>query len=289
MTASSSSARGLRRRSRATTAMIALSAFGFVGLTGAFAGCSEGAPAPADTSRTVAPGPMTPGYGVDVVAEFPHDTGAFTQGLLWHEGKLFESTGTVGKSNIREVALASGKALRQQPLEEPHFGEGIVILGGTLYQITWQSGKAFTYDWKTFRRTGELRYDGEGWGLTTDGTSLIMSNGSNTLIYRDPKTFAAQKAVTVTDRGNMVSQLNELEWVKGEIWANVWQKDSIARIDPATGKVTGWIDLTGLLPQLDRTGKEDVLNGIAYDAATDRIHVTGKLWPKLYEIRLKAK
>lgn len=269
--------------------MIALSAFGFVGLTGAFAGCSEGEPAPADTGTTLETGPRTPGYGVEVVAEFPHDTGAFTQGLLWHEGKLFESTGTVGKSGIREVALASGRPLRQQPLEEPHFGEGIVILGGTLYQITWQSGKAFTYDWKTFTRTGELRYDGEGWGLTTDGTSLIMSNGSNTLIYRDPKTFAAQKAVTVTDRGNMVSQLNELEWVKGEIWANVWQKDSIARIDPATGNVTGWIDLTGLLPQLDRTGKEDVLNGIAYDAATDRIHVTGKLWPKLYEIRLKAK
>jgi glutamine cyclotransferase len=140
-----------------------------------------------------------------------------------------------------------------------------VILGNTLYQITWQSGKAFTYDWKTFKRTGEFKYDGEGWGLTTDGTSIIMSNGSNVLIYRDPKTFAAMKAVEVKDQGNTVPQLNELEWVKG------------------------WIDLTGILPQLDRTGKEDVLNGIAYDAATDKIHVTGKLWPKVYEIRLKAK
>ena len=182
-----------------------------------------------------------------------------------------------------------GKVVRQQDLEEPHFGEGIVILGPTLYQITWQSGMAFTYDWKTFKRTGEFRYDGEGWGLTTDGTSIIMSNGSNVLIYRDPKTFAATKAVEVKDHGNTVPQLNELEWVKGEIWANVWQKDSIARIDPATGEVTGWIDLTGILPPLDRTGKEDVLNGIAYDAATDKIHVTGKLWPKVYEIRVKEK
>lgn len=271
--------------------MIALSALGFVGTTGAFGACSDGGQAaerPADRA-TVAAASTTPGYTADVVAEYPHDTAAFTQGLLWHEGRLFESTGQVGTSNIREVALATGKVVRQQDLEAPHFGEGIVILGGTLYQITWQSGKAFTYDWKTFKRTGEFRYDGEGWGLTTDGTSIIMSNGSNTLIWRDPKTFAATRAVDVKDNGNIVSQLNELEWVKGEIWANVWQQDSIARIDPATGEVTGWIDLTGILPSLDRTGREDVLNGIAYDAATDKIHVTGKLWPKVYEIRVKGK
>lgn len=280
------------RRTRASAAMIALSTVGLVGTAGAFGACSDGdepAVATADSTTPAPAGPRTPGYTFDVVAEYPHDTAAFTQGLLWHDGRLFESTGTVGKSNIREVTLASGRVVRQQDLEEPHFGEGIVILGETLYQITWQSGKAFTYDWKTFKRTGEFAYDGEGWGLTTDGTSLIMSNGSNTLIYRDPKTFAAQKAVTVTDRGNQVSQLNELEWVKGEIWANVWQKDSIARIDPATGNVTGWIDLSGILPQLDRTGKEDVLNGIAYNPATDKIHVTGKLWPKLYEIQLKPR
>jgi glutamine cyclotransferase len=179
--------------------------------------------------------------------------------------------------------------LRKQPLEEPHFGEGIVILGDQLTQITWTSGKAFTYDWKTFKRTGSFSYDGEGWGLTTDGTSLIMSNGSSTLIYRDPRTFVAQKAITVTDHGNPVSQLNELEWVKGEIWANVWQSEQIARIDPATGNVLGWIDLTGILPSLDRTGSEDVLNGIAYDAAKDRIFVTGKLWSKLFEISLKRR
>ncbi|WP_461413955.1 glutaminyl-peptide cyclotransferase [Gemmatimonas sp.] len=271
--------------------MMALSALAFVGTTGAFGACSDGdqpAVAEADSGATPS-GPRTPGFTFEVVAEYPHDTAAFTQGLLWHEGRLFESTGTVGKSNIREVTLASGKVVRQQPLEEPHFGEGIVIMGNTLYQITWESGKAFTYDWQSFKRTGEFSYDGQGWGLTTDGTSLIMSNGSNVLIYRDPKTFAATKALEVKDQGNIVSQLNELEWVKGEIWANIWQKDSIARIDPVTGNVTGWIDLTGILPQLDRTGKEDVLNGIAYDAATDKIHVTGKLWPKLYEIRLKPR
>jgi glutamine cyclotransferase len=280
------------RHTRASAAMIALCTLGLVGTAGAFGACRDGeqpAVADADSTTVVPAGPRTPGYTFDVVAEYPHDTAAFTQGLLWHDGRLFESTGTVGKSNIREVMLASGRVLRQQDLEEPHFGEGIVILGETLYQLTWQSGKAFTYDWKTFKRTGEFSYDGEGWGLTTDGTSLIMSNGSNTLIYRDPATFAAQKAVTVTDGGNQVAQLNELEWVKGEIWANVWQKDSIARIDPATGNVTGWIDLSGILPRLDRTGREDVLNGIAYNPATDKIHVTGKLWPKLYEMRLKPR
>jgi glutaminyl-peptide cyclotransferase len=270
--------------------MIALSTLGFVGTAAAFGACSEGEqPAVAEADSSTPAAPKTPGYTFEVVAEYPHDTAAFTQGLLWHQGKLFESTGTVGKSNIREVALTTGKVLRQQDLEAPHFGEGIVIIGETLYQITWQSGKAFTYDWKTFKRTGEFRYDGDGWGLTTDGTSIIMSNGSNVLIYRDPKTFAATKALEVKDRGNIVSQLNELEWVKGEIWANVWQNDSIARIDPATGNVLGWIDLTGILPRLDRTGREDVLNGIAYDAATDKIHVTGKLWPKLYEIRVKPR
>lgn len=282
------------RRSRATAAMIALSTLGLVGSAGAFGACSDGEPSvaadAASGSADAAAGmTRTPGYTYEVVAEYPHDTGAFTQGLLWHEGRLFESTGQVGTSGVREVSLASGRVVRQQALAEPHFGEGIVIRGSTMYQITWQSGKAFTYDWSSFKRTGEFSYDGEGWGLTTDGRSIIMSNGSHTLIFRDPKTFAAQRAVQVTDRGNQVSQLNELEWVKGEIWANVWQKDSIARIDPATGNVTGWIDLTGLLPQLDRTGKEDVLNGIAYDAATDKIHVTGKLWPKLYEIRVKAR
>jgi len=164
-----------------------------------------------------------------------------------------------------------------------------VIVSGVLFQVTWTSGVAFTYDPKTFAKTGEFKYEGEGWGLTTDGLSIIMSDGTATIRFRDPKTFAVTKTITVSDHDTAVSQLNELEWVKGEIWANVYQSDQIARIDPATGNVTGWINLAGLLPRLDRSGKEDVLNGIAYDAKEDRYFVTGKLWPRLYEIRLKQR
>lgn len=280
------------RRSRAAIAMILFATVGLVGTAGAFGACSDGgdaAAADAGSDTLDTPAARTPTYTFDVVNTYPHDPKAFTQGLQWHQGRLFESTGQVGQSDIREVELTTGRVLRKQPLEEPHFGEGIVILGDQLTQITWTSGKAFTYDWQTFRRTGTFSYDGEGWGLTTDGTSLIMSNGSSTLIYRDPKTFVAQKAITVTDHGNPVSQLNELEWVKGEIWANVWQSEQIARIDPATGNVLGWIDLAGILPSIDRTGNEDVMNGIAYDAENDRIFVTGKLWSKLFEVSLKRR
>jgi glutamine cyclotransferase len=277
------------RRSRAAAAAVLLGAVGFIATAGAFGACGADAPradgAVTDSTSTT----RTPSYTFEVVTEHPHDPGAFTQGLLWHEGRLFESTGEVGTSNIREVDLKTGRVIRQRDLAPPHFGEGIVIFGDKLYQITWKTNKAFVYDWKTFAPTGEFTYEGEGWGLTTDGTSLIMSNGSSTLIYRDPKTFVAQKAITVTDHGNAVSQLNELEWVKGEIWANVWQSEQIARIDPATGNVLGWIDLTGILPSLDRTGTEDVMNGIAYDAEKDRIFVTGKLWSKLFEITLKKR
>jgi glutamine cyclotransferase len=278
------------RSSRPVIAVVLLGSFGLLGTAGAFGACGDrqgdGAPA-TDTSAAL---PLrTPTYAYEVVATYPHDPAAFTQGLQWHEGRLFESTGQVGTSWLREVELESGRVVRQQPLEAPHFGEGMVILGGTLYQITWQSGKAFTYDWTSFKRTGSFSYDGEGWGLTTDGTAVIMSNGTSVLTWRDPKTFAVQKQLTVSDHGTPVSQLNELEWVKGEIWANLWQSDQIARINPATGEVTGWIDLQGILPALDRTGKEDVLNGIAYDAAGDRIFVTGKLWPKLFEIRIRQR
>lgn len=280
------------RRSRAAAVMILLATVGLVGTAGAFGACSDRREADAaranDTLDT--PAARTPAYTYDVVATYPHDPKAWTQGLQWYQNRLFESTGEVGRSGIREVELTTGKVLRQQPLEAPHFGEGIVILGSTLYQITWQSGKAFTYDWKTFaRQAKEFRYDGDGWGLTSDGTSLIMSNGSEALVWRDPQTFAITRSLTVTDHGTPVKQLNELEWVKGEIWANVWQTDSIARIDPATGIVVGWIDLTGILSTLDRTGEEDVLNGIAYDAEKDRIFVTGKQWSKLFEITLKPR
>lgn len=281
------------RRSRAAAGLILLATVGLVGTAGAFGACSDGSEAAAAResrdSVLVAPAARTPTYTTEVVATYPHDPKAFTQGLQWYDNRLFESTGQVGTSWLREVELTSGKVLRQQNLEEPHFGEGMVILGNTLYQITWKSEKAFTYDWKTFTRQATFGYEGEGWGLTTDGTSIIMSNGTPSIVFRDPRTFVVTKTITVNDHGTPVKELNELEWVKGEIWANVWQSDQIARIDPATGNVTGWIDLAGILPSMDRTGTEDVLNGIAYDAAKDRIFVTGKLWPKLFEIRLKQR
>lgn len=275
-------------KSRSSSLLILLTTACMVVTASAFGACGDAGSAAerADTSRAVA---TLPTYGFEVVNVFPHDPEAFTQGLQWYNGHLFEGTGQVGTSGLREVDLTSGRVLREQPLEEPHFGEGIVILGDKLYQLTYQSGKAFTYDWKTFKRNGTFNYDGEGWGLTTDGNSLIMSNGTSSLVYRDPKTFEITHTIAVTDRGNPVAALNELEWIKGEIWANVWQTDSIARIDPKTGVVLGWIDLTNLLPRIDRTGREDVLNGIAYDSEKDRIFVTGKLWPKLYEIRLKQR
>ena len=279
------------RRSRTASAVILFGTIAFVSTAGAFGACGgergEASAATGDTTGIVPS--RTPTYSFDVVQSYPHDAMAFTQGLVWHENRLFESTGQVGTSNIREVELNSGRVIRQQDLEAPHVGEGIVLLGVQLFQLTYTSGKAFVYDWKRFTRTGEFTYDGEGWGLTTDGAAIIMSNGTSSLVWRDPATFAVQKTITVTDHGTPVSQLNELEWVKGEIWANIWQSEQIARIDPATGNVTGWIDLKGILPSIDRTGSEDVMNGIAYDATRDRLFVTGKLWSKLYEITLKQR
>lgn len=279
------------RRSRLAGAAIVLGCVGFLSV-GAFAACGKDAPA-ADTggmdSATSDAPARTPTYVAEVVATYPHDPEAYTQGLLFEGEQLYESTGLVDHSSIREVDLKSGRVIRKHDLPGPYFGEGIVIMGENLYEITWTSGEAFLYDAKTFTKKGKFKYEGEGWGLTTDGNSIVMSDGTAAIRFRDPKTFAVTKSITVTDHGTPVTQLNELEWVKGEIWANVYQTDQIARIDANTGAVTGWIDLTGLLPRLDRTGKEDVLNGIAYLAKGDRYFVTGKLWPKLYEIRLKKR
>ncbi len=284
------------RRTRAASVVILFGTVSFIATAGAFGACGGDRSAAggvasdslADSSSGTASA-RTPTYSYQVVQSYPHDPKAFTQGLQWFDNRMFESTGQVGESNIREVELTTGRVLRQQDLEEPHFGEGIVILGDKLFQLTWTSGKAFVYDWKNFKRTGEFTYEGEGWGLTTDGTSLVMSNGTSTVVWRDPATFAVTRSITVSDHGTPVSQLNELEWVKGELWANIWQSEQIARIDPATGNVTGWIDLKGILPALDRTGNEDVMNGIAYDAAKDRLFVTGKFWSRLYEITLKQR
>jgi glutamine cyclotransferase len=231
----------------------------------------------------------TPLYGAVVVERLPHDVQAFTQGLFFVNSQLYETTGMEGQSELRKVDLRTGAVQLRRGVPAPYFGEGSVALDGRLYQLTWKHQRAFVYDLATFAPRDTLSYTGEGWGLTTDGTALYMSDGTARLRVLDPKTFAVRRTIDVTDAGAPVSQLNELEWVDGEILANVWQKDQVARIDPATGKVTGWIDLTGILPASQRTGKEDVLNGIAYDAAAKKLYVTGKWWPAMFEIRLQRR
>jgi glutamine cyclotransferase len=219
---------------------------------------------------------------------FPHDPEAFTQGLAYLDGVLYEGTGLNGRSTIRKVRLENGEVLQIQKVEAQYFGEGIAVFGGTIFELTWQSGIGFLYDRASFQRKGSFSYRGEGWGLTHDGHRLIMSDGSAYLRFLDPATQKELSRVQVMDGPNPVVNLNELEYVKGEILANVWQKHWIARISPKTGRVTGWIDLTGLLSARDSQGV-DVLNGIAYDAAGDRLFVTGKLWPKLFEIQIAGR
>lgn len=229
-------------------------------------------------------------YGYTVVKAYPHDPGAFTQGLLWRDGFLYESTGLHGRSSVRKVTLETGVPEQERLIDSRHFGEGLVDWKGRLITLTWQDQMGFIFDLASFERVGEFSYPGEGWGLTRDQTRIIMSDGTSALRFLDPETLAETGRIQVTDEGRPVDNLNELEWVKGEVLANIWQTDRIARIDPATGKVTGWIDLSGLLSPADQAqGRVDVLNGIAYDAATDRLFVTGKLWPKLFEIRLTPK
>ncbi len=228
-------------------------------------------------------------YGYRIVNTYPHDPTAFTQGLDIADGVLYEGTGLNGKSSLRRVDLETGEVLQQIDIDEQYFGEGIVVFGDSIVQITWQSQLAFVYDRETFELIETHAYPTQGWGLTTDGERLIMSDGSNTIIFRDFETFAEMRRIEVMDGDEPVIRLNELEWVNGEIWANVWQTDTIARIDPATGAVIGWIDLNGLLRPEDQAGATvDVLNGIAVDETTGRIFVTGKLWPVLYEIELVA-
>jgi glutamine cyclotransferase len=232
------------------------------------------------------PAASAPVSGYQVVRVYPHDPKAFTQGLLFLDGVFYEGTGQVGQSSIRKVRPENGEVLQIKALEPPHFGEGISVVGNNLVQLTWQSGLGFVYDRGTFARTRTFSYPGEGWGLTYDGKRLIMSDGSSFLRFLDPATLKEIGRVQVKDGVVPIEQLNELEFVKGEIFANVWQTDRIARISPATGQVTGWIDLRGLLDPRDAAQGVDVLNGIAYDAARDRLFVTGKLWPKLFEIRI---
>ena len=221
----------------------------------------------------------------EIVATIPHEPTAFTQGLVVHGGQLYESTGQYGESTLRRVDLATGRVDKLITLNNAYFGEGIRIFGERLYQLTWQNNLALVYDVKTFDRVGTYRYDGEGWGLTHDGTHLIVSDGSAAIRFHDPETFEVVRRLSVQADGKPVSNLNELEYINGEIWANLWYQDRIARISPETGAVLGWIDLTGLYTP-SRRASEDVLNGIAYDAEADRLYVTGKNWPWLYQIEV---
>ena len=222
----------------------------------------------------------------EVVRIYPHDPQAFTQGLVFAHGVLYEGTGQNGRSTLRQVRLETGEVLKLQKIDDQYFGEGIALVGNTIVQLTWQSGVGFVYNRETFERIKTFTYTGEGWGLAYDGKRLIMSDGSPTLRLLDPVTLKQTGRLTVREGAQPIEDLNELEIVKGEILANVWGSDRIARISPATGQVTGWIDLSGLLDPRDKPGT-DVLNGIAYDAAGDRLFVTGKNWPKLFEIRIR--
>ncbi len=245
-------------------------------------------PSPAIASGGPSEGAI-PRYGFEVVAAWPHDRGAYTQGLVWRNGVLLESTGMNGQSTLREVELATGRVVKRVAQGPQYFSEGLAVIGDRAFQLTWQSRRGFVYDADTFRLDREFSYEGEGWGLTTDGKLLIMSDGTHRLRWLDPTTFAVVRTTEVTAAGKPVRQLNELEWIGGEVWANIWHSDEVMRIDPATGVVRGVVDFSGLLPAHERRPDTEVLNGIAYDPAGDRLFVTGKRWPWVYEVRLTVK
>jgi len=234
-------------------------------------------------------GPAVPTDNYKVEQGYPHDAQAFTQGLVYVEGHLYESTGLNGRSMLRMVDLKTGRVLQKYDLPTEYFGEGLTDWGSNLIQLTWKSHKAFVYDRFSFSLVRTFEFTGEGWGLTHDGSQLILSDGTATLRFMDPKTFHETRRIQVRDAAERpVAQLNELEYIRGEIYANVWQSDRIARISPRTGKILGWIDLSGIISKRELSGEDAVLNGIAYDASGDRLWVTGKLWPKLFEIRVQG-
>jgi len=228
-------------------------------------------------------------YGYEVVRAFPHDPNAFTQGLVIQDGKFLESTGEVGRSSLRRVEIDTGSVVQRVEVPTPYFAEGITLLKGKIYQLTWQHKLGFVYDAFTFQQLGKFNYEGEGWGLANDGTLLILSDGSNHIRFLDPDNFQVKRTIAVVSGHTPVNEINELEYVQGEIYANIWHDNRIARINPQSGAVTGWVDLRGLLAPGEATDEEAVLNGIAYDEASGRLFVTGKLWPKLFEIRLTKK
>ena len=257
------------------------------GVRPAAAGANEAAvPAQGTRAPRAAQAPPAPVHGYRVINSYPHDPEAFTQGLLFRDGVLYESTGLNGRSSLRKVRLETGEVLQQRALDRRYFAEGLTDWGGRLIQLTWETNVGFVYDLQTFEPVRTFPYAGEGWGLTQDGRRLILSDGTTALRFFDPGSFQETGRVVVTDAGRPVDDLNELELVDGLVYANVWLTDRIAMIDPASGRVAGWIDLAGLLPR--RGTGDDVLNGIAYDAGRRRLFVTGKLWPRLFEIAIAA-
>jgi glutamine cyclotransferase len=249
-----------------------------------FAGCIDNeAPLPPATPLPN----VTPIYGYEIINTYPHDRTAFTEGLVFDDGVLYEGTGLYGESTLRKVELETGAVLKDYHLPDQFFGEGVTLWDGTLLQLTWRSGAGFVYDKTSFVLLSEFNYPTEGWGITHDGKRLIMSDGTATLHFLDPATFEGIGRIKVHDNGVPVTKLNELEYVNGEVYANVWQTNRIAMIAPETGQVVGWIELEGLLTEEDYSYSVDVLNGIAYDAEHDRLFVTGKYWPKLFEIKLR--
>lgn len=224
-------------------------------------------------------------WQIKVIAEYPHDPTAFTQGLTVHEGRMYEGTGLYGHSSLRLVDINTGEIDRVAPLDNAYFGEGITVFENRIYQLTWRNNTVIVYDTDNLNILKTLAYDGEAWGLTNDGTHLILSDGSAVIRFLDPESLNVVKKITVKEGGGKVRRLNELEYIQGEIWANIWYKDRIARISPADGGILGWIDLSELYPRSKRN-REEVLNGIAFDASASRIFVTGKNWPKLYEVEV---
>ena len=249
-------------------------------------------PTPDAQARPAGTAPAAPRvehYGYRIVRSHPHDPTAFTQGLTIADGQLFEGTGLYGQSSLRRVDLATGGVLQSLPLDSQYFGEGIAVVGDRIYQLTYQTGVGFVYDRKTFARLKEFTYKGEGWGLTYDGRRLIMSDGSDTLRFWDPETLGELGRLRVRDGDEAIRNINELEYVDGAIYANVWQEERIARIDPKTGVVTAWIDMSNLLTATERSRGVDVLNGIAHDPKTGHFLITGKLWPWVFEVEFVRK
>jgi glutaminyl-peptide cyclotransferase len=223
----------------------------------------------------------------EVLNSYPHDPDAYLQGLIWYDNGFYESTGLYGRSTLRRVEFPSGKVVKSIDLDSTLFGEGLTLVGEHLIQLTWQAHRGFVYDRETFKLVREFTYDTEGWGLAYDGRNLILSDGSSTLTYLDPQTYQPVRKLRVTMNGRPISELNELEFIEGELWANVYQTDLILMIDPATGQVKSFMNLGSIREASERIGNQDVLNGIAYDSEQKRIFVSGKLWPRLFEIRIK--